>query len=82
MYMTEQNVLLYAKFVAVGNGSLTKAMNDRLLSGDRQLAIDIMNGRIHDLSSGNAQGLGPNVTTDDIETMIESVREAIAALQR
>jgi hypothetical protein len=79
--MTEQDILQYAKYVAVGNGTLTKAMNDRLLSGDRQLAIDIMNGRIGDLQSANVQGLGPNVTTEDIETMVESVREAIAVLQ-
>lgn len=43
--MTEYQVLQYARFVAVGNGTLAKSMNDRLGAGDRQLAIDIMNGR-------------------------------------
>ncbi|MGF6534274.1 hypothetical protein P3T20_005078 [Paraburkholderia sp. GAS206C] len=79
--MTEYQVLQYARFVAVGNGTLTKSMNDRLGAGDRQLAIDIMNGRIRELQNGAVVGLGPNVTAEDIETMIESVREAIAALQ-
>ncbi|MFL9989025.1 hypothetical protein [Paraburkholderia sediminicola] len=79
--MTEYRILQYAKFVAVGNGTLTKAMSDRLAAGDRQLAIDIMNGRIRDLQSGQVERLGPDVTTEDIDTMIESVREAIAELQ-
>jgi tetrahydromethanopterin S-methyltransferase subunit F len=81
MYMTEQDVIRYAKYVAVGNGTLTKTMNDRLIAGDRQVAIGIMSGRIRDLQAGKINGLGPDVTAEDIETMVESVREAIAVLQ-
>jgi hypothetical protein len=81
MDMTEHDVILYAKYVAVGNGTLTKTMNDKLMAGDRQVAIGIMNGRIRDLEAGVAIGLGPNVTKEDIDTMVESVREAIAVMQ-
>lgn len=78
--MTETQVIQYAKFVAVGNGTLTKAMSDRLASGDRALAIEIMNRRIADLRDKAVPGLGQNLTMEDVETMIESVRSAIALL--
>jgi hypothetical protein len=80
--MTEQEVLVYAKYVAVGNGTLTNAMNNRLLGGDRRLAIDIMKGRIAELQSGAVQGLGRTVTDEDLQTMVDSVREAIAVLEK
>ncbi len=79
--MTKEHVRQYAKFVAVGNGTLTKDMSDRLQAGDNQLAIDIMNGRIAELRSRRAAGIPSGVSDEDIETMIGSVQEAIAVLK-
>jgi hypothetical protein len=78
--MTKQEVILYAKYVAVGNGTLTKAMNDRLMAGDSSVATDIMEGRIRQLLEGKVGGLGADVTEEDIGTMVASVREAIDLL--
>lgn len=78
--MNKDAIFGYAKGLAVGNGTLTKAMNDRLMNGDIALATQIMEQRKADLRSG-AVALFPPVSADTIETMVDSIDEAITDLE-
>jgi hypothetical protein len=77
--MNKEAIFGYAKGLAVGNGTLTEAMNDRLINGDIALATQIMEQRKADLRSG-AVPLFPPVSPDAIETMVDSIDEAITDL--
>ena len=79
----DKNVIFgYAKGVAVGNGTLTAQMKDRLDKGDVVLAVSILNDRKNELRAGKNLGTVLPLSQDDIESMVASVDEAIQELQK
>ena len=83
MKLTMQNkngILLYAKYLAVENGALTEAINDQLQNGSVDVAIQIMENRKQSLLQGKGNYLH-QPSEKDIETMVQSIDEAIHSLK-
>jgi hypothetical protein len=80
--MSKRLIFEYAKGVAVGNGSLTKEIYERLNKGDIQLAVQVLNLRKRELSQGTNTGHVISPSPEVLQTMIESVDEAICELER
>jgi hypothetical protein len=80
--MDKQTIFAYAKGVAVGNGTLTADMKQKLDNGDVELAVKILNDRKQELREGkNPQTILPQ-PKEFIESMIASVEEAVQQLRK
>jgi len=77
----KQNIFMYAKYVAVENGTLTQQMNDQLIAGDVGVAVQVMEQRKSDLRMGKGNFLR-QPSTEDIDSMIESIDAAITILKQ
>jgi hypothetical protein len=77
----KQDTFRYAKYVAVENGTLTPQMNAQLVAGDVGVAVQVMEQRKSDLRAGKGNFLNPP-SAEDIESMSESIDQAIAILKQ
>lgn len=79
--MDKTLAMLYAKYVAVENRSLTKDMHDQLVAGNTNVAIGILEQRKMDLRNNKASFLW-DPTEDDIQSMVDSLDQTIELLKQ
>lgn len=79
--MEKTLAMLYAKYVAVENRSLTKEMHDQLMAGNTSVAIGILEQRKTDLRAKNSSLLW-EPTGGEIESMVDSLDQTIEILKQ
>jgi hypothetical protein len=80
--MDKRTIFAYAKGVAVGNGTLTLDMKNKLDQGDVELAIKILNDRKDELRAGKYPQTVLPQSMETIESMVASVEEAVQELRK